>query len=47
MRPGGFSSHPYIAAVIFVIVVNVWLLVRFLVKASKWDVNKKDDPNKG
>ena len=47
MKLGGFSPYPYMAAVLFVLVVNVWLLVRFLIKASKWDANKKDDPNNG
>jgi hypothetical protein len=39
----GFSTTPYIAIVIFVIVVNLWLLIRFLLKASKWGNEKPDD----
>ncbi len=31
-----FSPYPYIAIVVFIIVVNVWLMVRFLWKAKDW-----------
>jgi uncharacterized membrane protein YqiK len=33
---GSFSPYPYIAVVVVVILVNLFLLVRFLIKASKW-----------
>lgn len=44
MKYGGFSTHTYIVIVVFVIAVNVWLTVRFLIKASKWEDKKRDDP---
>ncbi len=46
MKYGGFSTHTYIAIVVFVIAVNVWLTVRFLIKASKWEDKKRDDPDR-
>lgn len=32
-----FSPAVYIGIVVFVIVVNIWMLVRFLKKAAGWD----------
>ncbi|MBI3794202.1 MAG: hypothetical protein HY280_05685 [Nitrospinae bacterium] len=43
MGHGGFSPYPYIAVVVAVIVVNIFLLVRFLIKASKWGAAPRDD----
>lgn len=39
-----FSPYPYIAVVVFVIAVNIWLMVRFLLKAKDWGKGTdKDD----
>jgi len=38
-----FSPLPYIAIVVFILLVNVWLLVRFLKKASKWSAHSEED----
>lgn len=46
MKYGGFSPRFYIVIVVFVIAVNVWLTIRFLIKASKWEDKKKDDPDR-
>jgi hypothetical protein len=35
------STASYIAIVFFILAINVWLLIRFLIKASRW----KDDPD--
>jgi len=40
-----FSPYPYIAIVIFVLAVNVWILVRFLKKASRWSKEQPKDDN--
>lgn len=31
-----FSPYFYIAIVLFILVVNIWLVARFLIKAGKW-----------
>ncbi|MFQ5431262.1 MAG: hypothetical protein ACE5EN_01995 [Nitrospinota bacterium] len=38
-----FSAYPYITVVLFILVVNVWLAVRFLLKARKWGDDSKND----
>jgi len=38
-----FSAYPYIAVVLFVLVVNVWLAVRFFLKAGKWGDDSNND----
>jgi hypothetical protein len=40
-----FSPYPYMAIVFFVIAVNVWLMVRFLLKAQHWGKEKSDPKN--
>lgn len=39
-----FSPTVYIGIVVFVIIVNIWMLARFLKKAAGW--TKPDDPKK-
>jgi hypothetical protein len=37
-----FSPYPFIAVVIVILIVNLFFLVRFLIKANSWGKEKDD-----